>query len=734
MPTKDPGSKQLRALHKRAESILTEKLERQSSSLSPREFRKLFHEFQTYQIEMEQKNEELHRVQAEFEKSWAKFFDLYESAPIGFFTISNEDLILEANNTGADMLGVEKGDLIKKRFSNYIAPEYQDWLYYHRKRCFETGTKQTCELKLVKKDGEAFYVQLETIAGQDGNGDFKLLQTAIMDISERKRAETRTLLANERLQYLLRSTAVVIYTIKSRGDYGTTFISNNVPQLFGYGPGDFLRKSSFWIDHIHPDDVHRIVADLPHIFVHESFVHEYRFRCKGGDYIWIRDAMKLVRDKEGRPLEIIGYRIDITEHKENEKELAGYRAHLEEVVEKRTEELKKANTNLQEEISERIRMEGDLLKAQKLESVGVLAGGIAHDFNNILMAIGGNISLTKRAIMFGERGDDYLEQVEKACHRAKDLAQQLITFSEGGVPVKKPTSFSKLLHDTINLVLCGSKIKSEVNVPDDLWVVSVDEGQISQVLNNLLLNAIQATKGGGIIRIGAENIVLAKENELHLNPGKYIKFFLQDYGIGIEKENISKVFDPYFTTKSQGSGMGLAVSYSIINKHDGHINVESEPGRGTIFQVYLPATEATILKTAPNVQEIAFGEGKILVMDDEEIVRDIIGQFLLILGYNVEFAENGIEAIDLYRRSLESGERYEAVILDLTVPGGIGGKETIKELLEIDPEVKAIVSSGYSNDPVMANCEQYGFSGVIPKPYEIESLSQILKKVIVDSC
>ena len=383
-------------------------------------------------------------------------------------------------------------------------------------------------------------------------------------------------------------------------------------------------------------------------------------------------------------------------------------------------------------ITEKRNMEEALLKADTLESLGILAGGIAHDFNNILMAIMGNITLAKMYAKPGDKIFERLKEAENASLRAKDLTQQLLTFSRGGAPIKKTVFISKLLEDTVAFVLSGSNVRCEFSISGDLWPVEVDEGQISQVINNLIINADHAMPRGGIIKVSAENTAVDVEQGLPLKEGNYIKISIEDQGIGIPEEHLQKIFDPYFTSKQKGSGLGLATAYSIVKRHDGYVQVESELGVGTTFNIYLPASSEEILMEKELRERIHAGKGKILVMDDEEIIRDVTGEMIEVLGYEVEFAKDGAEAIELYKKAKESAQPFEAIIMDLTIPGGMGGKETIQELIEIDPEIRAIVSSGYSNDPIMADYRKYGFCGVIAKPYKIKELGEILYKVITE--
>lgn len=386
------------------------------------------------------------------------------------------------------------------------------------------------------------------------------------------------------------------------------------------------------------------------------------------------------------------------------------------------------------DITERKKMEEELLKAQKLESLGVLAGGIAHDFNNLLTAVMGNVSLAKMFAAPETKAHERLADAEKACERAAALTQQLLTFSRGGAPVKKTASIVQLITDSAGFMLRGSNVKCEFNLQKDLWPVDVDEGQMSQVINNLIINADQAMPEGGIISVTARNLEVDGCDFLPLEPGRYICISIQDQGVGIPKENLSRIFDPYFTTKQQGNGLGLATVYSIVKNHQGHLAVESEEEVGTVFHLYLPASSKGIEPTTadagqqPNTDGSC--SGRILVMDDEEIIREIAREILNHLGYEVEVCGNGESAVERYRGALAAGQPFDAVIMDLTIQGGMGGKETMKALLALDPEVKGIVSSGYNNDPILAHFRQYGFCGMVSKPYTVRELRETLNELI----
>jgi signal transduction histidine kinase/CheY-like chemotaxis protein/ligand-binding sensor protein len=380
------------------------------------------------------------------------------------------------------------------------------------------------------------------------------------------------------------------------------------------------------------------------------------------------------------------------------------------------------------DITEKKIIYDQLQQSQRLEAIGILAGGIAHDFNNILTTILGNISIAKMGIEKEDELYELLSDAEEASVRAQNLTGQLVTFAKGGAPVKETASIEALVKESSQYVLRGSKSECELCIGQDLWTAEVDIVQINQVISNIVLNASQAMPDGGVIRIAADNLFLEKSSGMSLKPGRYIRISIADQGVGITEKDISKIFDPYFTTRHMGSGLGLAVTYSIVKKHGGHITVESGPGSGTTFYIYLPASDK-IVRTV-NQEKPIKGRGRILIMDDEVALTKTVKRLLEKLGYESEGAKDGNEAIQLFKKAKASGKPYDAVILDLTIPGGIGGKEVIKQLLEIDADVKAIVSSGYSTDPVLSNYQEHGFKGVLTKPFRSLSLGTVLQDVL----
>ena len=382
-----------------------------------------------------------------------------------------------------------------------------------------------------------------------------------------------------------------------------------------------------------------------------------------------------------------------------------------------------------QDITDKRKTEAELLRTEKLRSLGILAGGIAHDFNNILAAILCNIQLAMLKLKKNEDISTYLANTMETTRKASALTKQLLTFSKGGAPVKKDATLNELIKETAEFVLRGTKTKAEFFIPGDLWAASIDIGQISQVIHNMVINAQQAMPQGGIVKIQAQNTVM--EANSRFKPGRYIMITIQDQGIGISPANLPKIFDPFFTTKKDGNGLGLATSYSIVTKHNGYIEVESREGSGTSFFVYLPALEIKVPQPKSNGEvEVSVDGYKILIMDDELNILHAVGEMLTCYGYRVVLTTDGAEAIILHKQAMMSNEPFDAIIMDLTVPGGMGGQEAIAQLRDFDPQVKVVISSGYADDPIMAHYEQYGFVGVVTKPYKIDELNEVLLKAI----
>lgn len=510
---------------------------------------------------------------------------------------------------------------------------------------------------------------------------------AVFDVvDERKRAEYALRESEDKFKHVFEHSSVgkSITSISGEMQANRAFY-----EMLGYSRDEF--RAYRWQDITHPKDIEFSLQVINLILSGKKDSDRFlkRYIHKNGSVVWADVSTTLRRDEEGKPLYLMSTISDITEQK---------------------------------------KMEEELLKSRKLEAVGVLAGGIAHDFNNILTTIIGNIAMARMQTKHDDERFELLSEAETASVRAQTLTRQLLTFAKGGMPLKEIASIKEIVEESSLFVLRGSKSGCEFSIPEDLWPAEVDVGQISQVINNIVINARQAMPDGGVIRISAENLIIDTGHGLPLAPGRYIKISIKDQGIGVAEKHFSNIFDPYFTTKQQGSGLGLATTYSIIKKHDGHIELDSKVGIGTIFYIYLPASE----KAVPEKKEVLLitGHGRILVMDDDESLMKTVGKMLQRLGYESEFAKDGSEAIRMFKEAKEAKNSYDAVILDLTIPGGMGGKEAIGKLLETDPEVKAIVSSGYSDGPVLANYKEYGFKGMLPKPFEVKLLGKVLDEVI----
>ena len=386
------------------------------------------------------------------------------------------------------------------------------------------------------------------------------------------------------------------------------------------------------------------------------------------------------------------------------------------------------------DITERNRIESARLILSKLESTGILAGGIAHDFNNLLTIILLDLELAQRLTPPGEELAQRLAEAKQAALTARGVTQQLITFATGGAPVRQPTRLSRLIQESVRLALSGSRVECDFSVADDLWLVEGDGGQLGQVFQNLILNAREAMREGGAITVGAGNVVLSSASDAALPPGDYVRVSIADCGGGIAKDVLPKIFDPYFSTKQRGEqkgmGLGLTICHTVMQRHGGAITVESAVGVGTTFHLHLPAGRRLFGPEQTAGPTTARRPGKILVMDDDEGVRMAVRALLRQMGHAVELVVDGQGAIAAYQNAKGQGRPFDAVLLDLTIRGGMGGQEAMQALLQFDPAVKAIVMSGYANDPLVLEPKRYGFKGVLPKPFESRHLQELLARVM----
>jgi len=514
-------------------------------------------------------------------------------------------------------------------------------------------------------------------------------------VTEKKKAEKSLKQKNEQLELVMQGANMGWWDWDIPS--GNEIYNAILPELLGYHLDEIKPHIDWWQDKVHPDDTEQLGLDLQAHFDEKTdyFINEHRLLTKKGEWIWVIDHGKVVERKaDGTPIRMLGTLRDIT-----------------------------ARKNAEEEIQ----------KVEKLRSVGTLAGGIAHDFNNILMVLFGNISLAKDELSEDHPGFELLEKAEQGMSRARSLTNRLLTFAKGGAPVKDAVSIGILAKEVVHFDLSGSNVLPVFDWADNLWIADVDQGQMHQVFSNLSLNANEAMPDGGHLYITMENAEVPANTIPGLQPGKYIKVTLRDEGIGIDQKHIERIFEPYFSTKQTGSGLGLATTYSIISKHDGYIQVESILGQGTTFTIYLPASNEQALpesETDETKTEPPNITAHILIMDDDEMISALLKYRLERCGFRVELAANGQQTIDMYKKAMATPDPFDVVIMDLTIPGGMGGKEAIQELLKIDPQAAAIVSSGYADDPVMANYADYGFKGVVIKPSPINKLQEVIYQIL----
>ncbi|PKL37420.1 MAG: hypothetical protein CVV44_13785 [Spirochaetae bacterium HGW-Spirochaetae-1] len=610
---------------------------------------------------------------------------LFHQSPVGIFYYDRDFIITHCNDRFVEML-----KSTREKLTNFDLKSIVD---RRIERCIQaplSGEEGLYEGPYISTtSGATIIMSMKTETRYDEQGEIAGGAGIIEDITARKAAEDALIESEKRFRELMEKSPLAMVVFDNNGDI--IFRNRRVIDLFGYTEDEIPTIEICW-QKVFPDEEQRETVKRGVAVALEKAVkdgkevkpHEWKVTCKNG----------YVRDVEFRILPVGIYRFVIMN-----------------------------------DVTRQRKTEDEILKAKKIESVGILAGGIAHDFNNILTAIVGNISLAKHNVDGNDRAMEILTMAERASFRAKDLTQQLLTFSRGGAPVKKATSIEGLLRDTVSFVLSGSNIKSEFVIDADLRNADIDEGQISQVIHNLVLNARQSMLNEGIVRIEAENFYNDGDT-IPLIKGNYLRIAIKDQGMGINEHILPNIFDPFFTTREKGSGLGLSVTYSIVKRHGGYIDVESQAGKETVFTVYLPATSSMAEMTVSEERNTNNGGGRILVMDDDAMVLDVCRKMLRHLSYRVSTAVSGDEAIEKYRSALESGEPFDCVIMDLTIPGGMGGEKAIQKLKELDPRVRAIVSSGYSNDPVMSKYLDYGFLGVATKPFRLEDLESVISRVL----
>jgi PAS domain S-box-containing protein len=591
------------------------------------------------------------------------------------------------NPSFCDLTGYTADELKTMDWVNVLTPP--KWIPTEMQALKElerTGEPVKYEKEYIRKDGVYVPIELFVHVVKNQNDDTLYYYAFITDITERKQTDDALRESEERFRAIF-DTAADALTIHSAENGRILMANDEAVKRWGYMREELLKMGPEDLNL--PEKAQDIPDRIKKTLDHRAYIFETVHRCKDGTLVPTEVNVKLIRMRG------VQYLFSISR-----------------------------------DISERKKVEEELRQSQKLEAIGTLAGGIAHDFNNMLGIISGNVSYLLNYYKDDKELIEVLSDINEGTQKSAQLTQQLLTFSKGGAPIKKAVNINAIIKETAKFVTRGAKAKCNFDISNDLWIAEVDSSQLNQVISNIVINANQAMPGGGIISFRSENIVRETGDSIPLPAGKYIKIVIEDQGIGISEKHLSYIFDPYFTTKNDGSGLGLATSFSIIKKHGGHITVDTELDEGTKFTIYLPASDKELEKNDENEKTKNIGKGKFLFMDDEEHILKMAGRMLKNMGCEFHSVMDGKQAIEIYQTALQSGKPFDLVILDLTIPGGMGGQETIQELLKIDPNVKAIVSSGYSNAPVMSNYKQYGFKGIIPKPYSQDEVTRVIHEIL----
>jgi len=630
-----------------------------------------------------------------------RYRELFENASEGVYECTREGTFRSVNPAFARMLGYADAEAllaagVPMGRDFYVAPGRREELIV------QLGGREAVhnfESEVRRRDGSILWIVENVRAVRGERGEIQFFQGFVSDVTARRQADAALAAERERLSVTLRAMTEGVITTDVQGV--VRFFNEAAERLTGWAASEAVGQPLTELCVLHQEGNEEEVVLPRHEQLAASAGAELpphtRLSHRSGATVLVDGRMAALHGEAGRSMGAVLVLRDMTE---------------------------------------RARLEAELLRTSKLESLGLLAGGIAHDFNNLLTIIMGNVTLAKLDSQASSSLTRWLGEAEKGVMRTRELTQQLLTFAKGGNPVRAAVPLQEVVREVTEFALHGSKVSCTFQMAGDLWPANVDKGQIGQVVQNLVINAVQAMPEGGRLTIGMHNAQLGEHPHPVLIPGAYLRISIADTGTGIRPEHLEHIFDPYFTTKAHGTGLGLATVYSIVKKHQGHIEVDSVVGRGTIFHLWLPAVfQAGALvpavPVAPHVSATPWGRrARVLVMDDEEPIRRLAVALLERLGHDVRAVGNGQEVVAEYLRASAAGTHYDVVVLDLTVPGGMGGLAALKELRQQQPEVRAIVSSGYSSDPVMANFRAYGFQGVVPKPYKIEDFSRTVQAVL----
>ena len=632
------------------------------------------------------------RTERELKKNKQLLSFHLENTPVGAISWNLNFRVTDWNKAAEKIFGYPKHEALGKHPAELILPpEIKENINNVFQMILSDTGGWTNTNENITKDGRRIICDWYNTVLKDPEGKTIGAASFVTDVSERIHTEKKLQRERDAAQKYLDIAGVIFLAIDNDGKI--TLINKKGCELLGYAYEEIIGKN--WFTHFIPEwlreEILSVSQDVKQGLLTPSEYYENPVLTRSGEERLIAWHNTILTDDRGN--------------------VTGHLSSGEDVTEKR-------------------RLEAQLHHSQKMEAIGTLAGGIAHDFNNMLSVLMGNTSYALSMIDKDDELFDILSDVVEAAQNAQTLTHQLLTFAKGGVPIKKTCNINALIVESAIFVTRGTPSLCDFNLSQDVLSAEVDAGQINQVISNIVINAHHAMPDGGKISISSENIEIEADNPFQLAPGPYIKISIEDQGIGIQEKHIDNIFDPYFTTKQKGSGLGLASAYSIVKRHNGHITVYSEVGKGTVFNLYLPASGKPIEERPAQKRTTHRGHGRILVMDDQESILKMVVRMLTRMGYKTESVTDGAKAVELYRHMYTQGTPFDLVILDLTVPGGMGGQKTISELLTIDPNVKAVVSSGYCNDPVMAHYTDYGFCGVVPKPYTKARLAELLNQII----
>jgi PAS domain S-box-containing protein len=704
---------------KRAEKALKDQTA-DLQKLSTEDVQHLVHELQVHQIELEMQNEELRRTQSELEDSRNRYSNLYDFAPIGYFTFDKNGLILEVNLTGANILSIERSFLIKKPFSLFIAFSSRNVFYLHLRKVFRTNTKQICEIKLVDKDKNQFDARLESLAVQDSKGNFSQCRTAIVDVTELKKTEEKLQSANDELVIANESLRAEIIERKKAEQ------AEQDVRVYAESIVETLRESLVVLD-----------GQLRVVIVNQTFYKTFKVSLE-------ETVNKFIYDIGNRQWDIPGLRKLLEEVSPNNSQFQDFEVdhefpnigHRTMLLNARRIPQKNGGIELIllaiEDITEKKKLESQLLRAQRMDSIGTLAGGIAHDLNNMLTPIMLSVQMLKEKFT-DEQSQRMLTILENNCQRASNLIKQIMSFARGIEGERKPLQVKHFIYEIEKIAkeTFPRDIKLRTDIPDDLWTISGDVTQLHQVIMNLLVNARDAMPDGGELNISAENFLI-DENFVRMNiearvcPCVLIK--VSDTGTGIPPKIIDRIFEPFFTTKEQGKGTGLGLStvLAIVKSHGGFINVDSQVEKGTTFSIYLPAIKTEMHEAGEQQSELVVGGGEwILVVEDEESIRDVTFSILEMSGYKVLTANDGAEAVAMYAENMD---KIKVILMDMMMPV-MDGPASIRAIRKVNPEVKIIAVSGLTEkDRLLKGADLT--NAFLPKPYTAERLLKTIHEVL----